>query len=332
MLASRVLKCVRFGGALSSRTLLAPVGTTGRAGKRFVSRKPGSLRDVIVADVLKGREGHSFAIGASSSIFHAAEAMVDHSVGSILVTSPDGKLEGFLTERDILKWGGQALTPTNTTVGEVMTPGDKLKTVGPEDNLLKCTEQMLVNSFRHLPVLADDLAVGVISIRDIARTILQCTGQGLSFDGTTPVEDLLARKDFHGYLKLDSDSSVLECVRTMNKFNVGYIILQPRRYKKAAFAPDNVGIFTERDFLHQVVADHRRSREVSISSVMTDGSELIMVTPITKLRTCLKLMVNMNLRRLPVINGPNEIVGLLSMLDIINDSIAHEGPSSEPEW
>ena len=76
----------------------------------------------------------------------------------------------------------------------------------------------------------------------------------------------------------------------------------------------------------------RRSREVSISSVMTDGSELIMVTPITKLRTCLKLMVNMNLRRLPVINGPNEIVGLLSMLDIINDSIAHEGPSSEPEY
>ena len=55
--------------------------------------------------------------------------------------------------------------------------GDKLKTGGPEDNLLKCTEQMLVNSFRHLPVLADDLAVGVISIRDIARTILQCTGQ-----------------------------------------------------------------------------------------------------------------------------------------------------------
>ncbi len=120
---------------------------------------------------LLGKKGHEVvSISPDATVYEAIEKMAENEVGALLVLN-GGKLVGIISERDyarkvILK-GRQS---RKTAVREVMT--ENVITVRPEQNVHDCMELMTEKRIRHLPVLAEDKLIGIISIGDVVKSII----------------------------------------------------------------------------------------------------------------------------------------------------------------
>jgi CBS domain-containing protein len=119
--------------------------------------------------MLVGEIMHSDVKTASSSDSFAdvAKMMRLHGISSVVVL--DGKkLEGILTERDIVNLVAEGGDPNTTTVEHGMTRRD-LVTVDPKTELSDAAEQMVSRNIRHLPIVDGGNVVGIVSIRDMTR-------------------------------------------------------------------------------------------------------------------------------------------------------------------
>jgi len=116
-------------------------------------------------------KGHDvWAIAPGDSVYDALKLMAEKGVGAVLVLE-EGKLVGIMSERDyarkvILKGKFSKDTP----VREIMTP--RVICVRPEQTVNECLALMTEHRIRHLPVLADDQLIGVISIGDLVKAIM----------------------------------------------------------------------------------------------------------------------------------------------------------------
>ena len=81
------------------------------------------------------------------------------------------------------------------------------------------------------------------------------------------------------------------------------------------------GIITERDFVRRVARMERSSYATTVGDVMTRN--LITVSPQDRTRFCMQLMIEKNLRHLPVLED-GKLVGLLSIRDLVKDVIAEQ--------
>lgn len=124
-----------------------------------------------IANLLDRSGGALVTIGPQATVFEAIGRMVEHNVGSILVTEGDA-LRGIFTERDYLRRIAlEGRTSRETLVGDVMTAD--LVTVGPEESVDACLATMTDRKIRHLPVLRDGDLAGVVSIGDLVRARLE---------------------------------------------------------------------------------------------------------------------------------------------------------------
>ena len=101
-------------------------------------------------------------------IADAVRLMQEASVGC-LVVEHGGAVRGILTERDcVLKLNQAALG--GTTVGQIMTPDPVL--LRPDDSLAVAINKMAIGGFRHIPLVENGHATGIVSARDLFRYIL----------------------------------------------------------------------------------------------------------------------------------------------------------------
>lgn len=127
-----------------------------------------------VKDILKRKGETILSVTSDTIIFDALHLMSKKNVGALVVID-NGKLTGIFSERDyarkiILK----GRTSLDTQVREIMTPD--VFTVSPNDGIDHCMQLMSENRIRHLPVLEDDTVVGVISIGDVVKFIIDEQG------------------------------------------------------------------------------------------------------------------------------------------------------------
>jgi CBS domain-containing protein len=115
------------------------------------------------------------------------------------------------------------------------------------------------------------------------------------------VEDVMVRE----VITIDENSSVKEAAEVMNKFEIGCLIAVKK--SKA------MGIITERDLLKRVVADVKDASKTKVRDVMS--SPLVVVEPDMELEEAVKLMFQMKIKKLPVVDG-KRLVGLVSLTDI----------------
>lgn len=123
-----------------------------------------------VRDILKLKGNAIFSVKPSITVFEALEIMVDKNIGALLVTD-EGKFVGIFTERDyarkvILK----GKTSRETLISEIMT--ESPLTVTPETSIDDCMKLMSSKFLRYIPVLDKDVLVGVISIGDVVKFII----------------------------------------------------------------------------------------------------------------------------------------------------------------
>ena len=103
------------------------------------------------------------------TLSEVAKRMVAKDVGAVLVT--EGKrLVGILTERDVLRAVARGVDES-TTVADWMTPDPE--TLDPDESTEHAAVLMIHGGFRHLPVTEDDEVVGMLSIRDLMRVVLE---------------------------------------------------------------------------------------------------------------------------------------------------------------
>lgn len=124
-----------------------------------------------VARVLEEKGSRAvFSARPDDSVFHALELMADENVGALIVLD-DGRLVGILSERDYArKVILHDRVSRDTKVSDIMT--SIVLTVGLDQTMVECMELMTEKRIRHLPVVADDLVVGVVSIGDVVRAVI----------------------------------------------------------------------------------------------------------------------------------------------------------------
>lgn len=124
----------------------------------------------LVQHLLDIKGGDIVTIDEGASVFDAIKLMADYGIGSLLVMHGQN-LKGIVTERDyarkvILKGRASETTP----VSEIMSV--ELITATPEQTVNECMTLMTERRIRHLPVLAHDKVVGLISIGDLVQAII----------------------------------------------------------------------------------------------------------------------------------------------------------------
>jgi len=107
-------------------------------------------------------------VSPGDSLSEVAQRMVDRDVGAVLVM--DGSdLAGILTERDVLR-AVAAGVEEKTVVSDWMTRDRE--TMAPEDTTQQAAVLMIHGGFRHLPLMEGGDVVGMLSIRDLMRVVL----------------------------------------------------------------------------------------------------------------------------------------------------------------
>jgi CBS domain-containing protein len=124
-----------------------------------------------VSQLLRDKGDEIFSVAPTDSVLRAIEIMATRRVGALLVMN-QGTLTGIISERDyarkvILKNRSSHDTP----VSEIMT--SPAVTVGPADTVHHCMEMMTQGRFRHLPVVESDRVVGMLSIGDLVKAVIE---------------------------------------------------------------------------------------------------------------------------------------------------------------
>ena len=117
-----------------------------------------TLGEVMSRDVI--------TIEPFDTIGHAAEKMVAEGVSAIVV-SDGGRLIGIVTERDLTRAVAGRVHSSEARVREWMTADPQV--VSESTDPVEAVQIMLEGGFRHLPVVENERAVGIVSIRDLAE-------------------------------------------------------------------------------------------------------------------------------------------------------------------
>ena len=105
-------------------------------------------------------------IAKSAPAMDAAEVMMKHGVGCLIVTDDDGQFAGVVSERDIVS---RAVAPHKNTeltlVGDIMTT--QIVTCSTDTPSSEARRMMAANNIRHLPIVHNGKVVGMLSARDL---------------------------------------------------------------------------------------------------------------------------------------------------------------------
>ncbi len=124
---------------------------------------------ILVRHILAGRTA-VHTVSPDDTVLDALRLMAERDIGAVLVTS-GADLVGILSERDYArKMVLHGKSSRDTAVREVMT--SHLVTVAPDKTCDDCMALMTDKRIRHLPVVDDGRLVGIISIGDIVRAVV----------------------------------------------------------------------------------------------------------------------------------------------------------------
>jgi len=123
------------------------------------------------------------------------------------------------------------------------------------------------------------------------------------------VSTILSRKNRNA-ITVDPTCSVLDALKIMANENIGSLVVKENdKY---------AGIVTERDYSRKVVLKGKNSTETTVAEIMS--IDLPVVSPNDSIDHCMELMTEKNIRYMPVFNN-NELVGIISMSDVVKETI-----------
>lgn len=122
--------------------------------------------------ILKSKGGLILSVPPDARISDVIKLLAEKRIGAVLVTGENGRLEGILSERDIVRTlAAHASATFDMTADELMTRSPKV--TSPETTVAVAMEMMTDGRFRHLPVMEHGKLVGLVSIGDVVKARLE---------------------------------------------------------------------------------------------------------------------------------------------------------------
>ena len=124
-----------------------------------------------VKNIIQNKSKSIYSVTPQTSVLDALQVMMDKNISALLVTEGP-ELKGIFTERDYArKIILQGKASKETSIQEVMTA--KLETVKLNTSIEHCMQIMTKQHIRHLPIVEDGIVVGIISIGDLVKFIIE---------------------------------------------------------------------------------------------------------------------------------------------------------------
>jgi CBS domain-containing protein len=134
---------------------------------------------MTVNQILAQKGKDVYSVLPSITVYEALVSMSEKNIGAILVIE-DTVLKGILSERDYArKIALKDKSSKETLVHEIMA--NNVITVTPTDKLDYCMELMYTKKIRHLPVLENDYVIGIISIGDVVKSIIDIQKETIQY-------------------------------------------------------------------------------------------------------------------------------------------------------
>jgi CBS domain-containing protein len=126
---------------------------------------------MLVRTILQEKGSWVATIEQGASIAAATQALAEHGVGALVVSSDGHSIEGIISERDIVR--GLARDPDvgGRKVSDLMTR--EVMTCAPDATIDSLMAVMTEKRVRHLPIVENDAILGIISIGDVVKHRLQ---------------------------------------------------------------------------------------------------------------------------------------------------------------
>ena len=124
-----------------------------------------------VRQLLGSKTPEVFSVSPDASVLDAIKLMAEKGVGAVLAMQ-GARLCGIVSERDYArKVVLQGRSSSNTPVRDIMTA--KVVTVRPDDSVDHCMQIVTEHRIRHLPVVEGEAIIGVISIGDLVKAVIE---------------------------------------------------------------------------------------------------------------------------------------------------------------
>lgn len=121
-------------------------------------------------EIIRKKGGDVFSVSPDASVLEALKMMADYNTGALLVMSGK-KVDGIVSERDCVRRVDlYGRTAKDTPVKEIMT--SKVLYAQTSQSIEECVAIMIDKNIRHLPVFDEEELVGLISVRDALKELV----------------------------------------------------------------------------------------------------------------------------------------------------------------
>jgi CBS domain-containing protein len=122
-----------------------------------------------VKEVLAHKGAAVATVGPSATVADVVAALAEHGVGALVVTRDGRRIEGIVSERDIVRGlnrlGADLL---DMPVSRIMT--SDVHTCCPTDEIRALAVTMTERRFRHMPVALDGVLAGIVTLGDVVKS------------------------------------------------------------------------------------------------------------------------------------------------------------------
>jgi CBS domain-containing protein len=131
-----------------------------------------------VSQIMERKGSQVVSVARQAPVLEAIRVMAEHHIGAVLVMEGD-QLLGILSERDYArKVILQGRSSHDTAVAVIMS--SPVVCVGPHDSVAECMSIMTEKHIRHLPVIDNERVIGVVSIGDLVKELIEEQKQEIS--------------------------------------------------------------------------------------------------------------------------------------------------------
>ncbi len=131
-------------------------------------------------DILHAKGSKVWTVKENQTIHEALQILITHKIGALVVMGDRHKIKGMLSERDIVRGCQQNIKKLDSMqVGDLMTR--EVITASLNDEIGEIMAVMTEKRVRHIPVLDAGELVGLVSIGDVVKSLLQDSEHQIRF-------------------------------------------------------------------------------------------------------------------------------------------------------
>lgn len=243
-----------------------------------------TLQDVMIRDVL--------TISPEATVVEAASRMAERNVSCILAADADGKIQGILSERDILKKVVAQKLPAPPKVRDVMTA--PVISAAPSLSIFEASRVMESKNIKRLPILQNERVLGIVTLTNLTQALA-------SYGMWRSVGEIMIRD----VSRIPRETRVADAAALMAARNISCLIITE--------GDNTVGIITERDLFKKIVAPSKDPAQTSAEEIMTGG--VINVPPTCSIYNATRIIEEKKIRHLAVMDG-EKLLGIVTQTDI----------------